>query len=57
MELSTLSRQFDTLLEDFKTKSSLNVNQHFQYLETMILEIKRVIQMATIAAKGVWSGI
>lgn len=52
VNLSTLSRQFDILLEDAKVKSSVNMNQHFQHMETRMLEIKRAIQVATMAANG-----
>ena len=50
--LSTLSRQFEIRLEDTRVQSSGNVNQHFQSLDTRILEIKRVIQGVAMAAKG-----
>ena len=51
MRLTALSRQFEILLEDSRVQSSGNVNQHFQSLDTRILEIKRVIQGVAMAAK------
>ena len=52
MKLLSLSQQLEIRLEDTRVQSSGNVNQHFQSLDTRILEIKRVMQGVAMAAKG-----